>query len=171
MTIRIAICGDKPIGYVVDGYYIALKYVRRLFRSTLVTSEYIFGVELNGELVSNNGVYPSVFSRFNFNFGDVITYNFIFKPLDSSNYHHSYSIRDVEGTEIGIITTVSDLYTSYSLSIVYLEVVNKRRGLGRAIVDQLRQYGVSLSGFAIVSARGFWEHIGAIFSNSDRFEL
>ena len=80
MTIRIAICGDKPIGYVVDGYYIALKYVRRLFRSTLVTSEYIFGVELNGELVSNNGVYPSVFSRFNFNFGDVITYNFIFKP-------------------------------------------------------------------------------------------
>lgn len=179
-------------GYVVGDYYLTPE-MARMFFDNYIEVKPVCGVR-NGNIVhayatgqAINAIPISASNYYNF-LSHCITdkadlHNLLFIPCRYSDFDwwktnsiwkvvrgHLYKV--VTGVnELGYMLVDKELYPAKFLRIAMIEVVQKGRGHGSRIIDELKSRGKQLSGISTVDAESFWEKHGAIFDEGNRFTI
>lgn len=67
--------------------------------------------------------------------------------------------------KIGYLYTKQDIYSSRNIYINMLECINKNKGYGTKIVNQLKSLDKNLDGLSLYTAKKFWEKQGVVFKS------
>ena len=112
----------------------------------------------------------------NIKLNDIVFIPISFSDIDYSNLSEFWKIaRDMQCSQIkvlGIYDTVSEVLLGYMMScnnlfsstdyrISMIEMRRKDKGVGTRVVKQLQSLGKNISGLSLVSAKGFWQKVGA----------
>lgn len=74
---------------------------------------------------------------------------------------------DNSGETLAYMLTSSNLYHSAICYINMVEVIERRSGNGRRIINQLLNINCVVRGLALVSSVDFWKKMGAVFVGND----
>ena len=150
---KVSKCIKTDSGYTYPSY-------KHFLNKTLV------GVLIGNLRSANLKVADVLFIDYDSNLIDVLDMSY--KPVFdcSSKYtKFSYTIVNNKCEEIGFLISDSDVYgSSKVMRIAIFEVINKREGWGKCVVNYLTQYK-TLNGLSVVSSFPFWEKLGAKFSS------
>ena len=112
----------------------------------------------------------------NIKLNDIVFIPISFSDIDYTNLSEFWKItRDMQCSRIkvlGIYDTVSEVLLGYMMScnnlfsstdyrISMIEMQKKNKGVGTRVVKQLQSLGKNISGLSLVSAKGFWQKVGA----------
>lgn len=78
----------------------------------------------------------------------------------------------MRGSEtLGYLLTDKSVYSFKNVMIIMIEMVEKRRGHGGLVIEELKSRGIHLSGLATVNAVKFWKRHGAVLQDNNRFVI
>ena len=84
--------------------------------------------------------------------------------------YYVYKITDSNFKEIGFVLLRQDLYKSSFIYINMLEVIEKSKGIGSEVVNQLKSFNICISGLSTQGALNFWKKLGAeVTDNQNHF--
>ena len=188
-------------GYLICDFFIPKNYEKYLIRSvpscekvTLVhINKNSFSI---GCKTYNIRGFPFTFEELsvfllkcksnNIKLNDIIFIPISFSDIDYKNLSEFWKVtRDIQCSQIKVLSiydTVSEVLLGYIMScdnlfssvdyrINMIEMQKKNKGVGTRVVRQLQYLGKNISGLSLVSAKGFWQKVGAFIDDDLNFML
>lgn len=180
------------IGYVLDEFYISLAQSKWLFPS-IDSEKYIYGaitrsyslICLNSTVkklktlnVDNYKEFETLCVKDDLTFNKVCFIPCTYQDFGWWRQNRIWRLSGCfcykclsEGVHIGYILLDAELYSAKSLTVVMLETVERHKGYGSLIVNELKSHGLRLSGIATIEAEGFWKKHGAVLQEYNKFTI
>lgn len=179
-------------GYVLGDYFLSVEMAKAYFdimgvvKPTYGTkhADYIVS-SINGSATHVTDINAKTFPDFIEQCGKerVKLHDMLFVPCKYSDFdwwrHNGIWTLDgcflyqcvYKGEVVGYLSLNANLFTSKSVLVVMLEVINKREGHGTRIVQELKSRGLKLNGVSTIDAASFWIAQGADLQEFNRFKI
>lgn len=182
-------------GYIIDTVYIKRDLLHYFTPVKTLRGVRVFGTPYNEDIKVRGKRYKSILKYMNLSGYEEVIRSFTINGVDLNDILFvSIGVRDVvdvksdiwriisdwrnlcfrcvmavsnSGLPVGYLLIGSDLYHSAVCYINMIEVIERRSGYGRRIINQLLSNNFVVRGMALVSSVGFWKQLGAIFSDND----
>lgn len=171
MDVKAVMSGGRQIGYILDDIFIPRNYFKLCVAGSYTMSDIVFGDQATSDIVLNSGeIVKSIFPDGYKDISSDYLQDFIFVPSKTGSYEYDIVTRCKE--KVGYLALQTDLYGGGStLNILMIEIRDRGKGTGSAVVEHLRGLGFDLVGLSIDSARDFWTKCGVEFKRNGRFYI
>ena len=187
-------------GYIIEDIYIKREYLKYFTSDKSFKGVKVLGKSTGQNIKVGNRVYKSIMHYLNIKdynkvirslvLNGVSLNKFLFIPCKVSDLDLNllsevwsvvkdlkyknlfcYKVVTDKGNDVAYVLSYNDLYKGSFFHINMLEVVDKNKGTGSAIVFLLKSFNKSLSGLSFINSVEFWKKVGASFKEDFYFVI